>query len=108
MQPDALLCFVDVRSTPTPSATVNMKSSAPSSSTVFFIKPEFAAFYIPFISGAVSGIAAACVGQPFDTIKVRMQTGFKMPCGAISMGAVQTLKSTVSMPQSNGDMLRPI
>lgn len=38
------------------------------------IPASSSATWSPFISGAVSGIAVAVVGHPFDTVKVRMQT----------------------------------
>eukprot|EP00285_Hemiselmis_virescens_P015371 CAMPEP_0173390334 /NCGR_PEP_ID=MMETSP1356-20130122/14514_1 /TAXON_ID=77927 ORGANISM="Hemiselmis virescens, Strain PCC157" /NCGR_SAMPLE_ID=MMETSP1356 /ASSEMBLY_ACC=CAM_ASM_000847 /LENGTH=290 /DNA_ID=CAMNT_0014347689 /DNA_START=211 /DNA_END=1079 /DNA_ORIENTATION=- len=49
---------------------------------------------VPFAAGGISGVAAALVGQPFDTIKVRMQTGFKF-AGAHPAGAFDCLRMTM-------------
>jgi hypothetical protein len=52
--------------------------------------------FVPFFAGAMSGVASALVGQPFDTIKVRMQTSFRFPSGNVPSGPVDCLKMTVS------------
>lgn len=52
------------------------------------------AWSFPFLAGGLSGAAAAFVGQPFDTLKVRMQTGWTVK-GASPTTAVDYLKLTV-------------